>query len=254
MPAKAPPVKENEVLNEKPYFPIGKIKADRDYYALSLFSDDGVNIYYDVHGTLWTGFAEVNGKQAELRKADIVLTEPYANHWKERGEPFSVVNDVDEFIDWFFKVGGHGFIQATVAEELMASMLEPSPAFIVGSIGFTGIRRIEEAAFKRAPTSKLRMQIVERDLYRCRICGRRPADHVDLELHVHHIRPFARDGLTIEENLITLCHTCHAGLDPHFRPQLFDLLPEEPDRPRFPASSSDYLKRVGLYQKAILRE
>jgi len=98
------------------------------------------------------------------------------------------------------------------------------------------------------------MQIVQRDLYRCRICGRRPADYVDLELHVHHIRPFARDGLTIEENLITLCHTCHAGLDPHFRPQLFDLRPEEPDRPRFPASSSDYLKRVGLYQKAILRE
>ncbi len=210
-------------LSEEAYFPIGKIKPDKDYYGISLFSDDGVDIYYDVHCTLWTGFTEVNGKQAELRKAGVIPTEPYANHWKERSEPFSVVNNVDEFIDWFFKVGGHGFVATPVAKELMSSMLESSPAFTVGAIG-------------------------------CRICGRRAADYVDVELHVHHIRPFVRDGLTVEENLITLCHSCHAGLDPHFRPQLFYLLPKDPERPRFPASSRDYLKTVGLYQKAILRD
>ncbi len=241
-------------LSEEAYFPIGKIKPDKDYYGISLFSDDGVDIYYDVHCTLWTGFTEVNGKQAELRKAGVIPTEPYANHWKERSEPFSVVNNVDEFIDWFFKVVGHGFVATPVAKELMSSMLESSPAFTVGAIGFTGVRQTREAAFKRAPSPKLRMQIVERDLYRCRICGRRAADYVDVELHVHHIRPFVRDGLTVEENLITLCHSCHAGLDPHFRPQLFYLLPKDPERPRFPASSRDYLKTVGLYQKAILRD
>ncbi len=253
MPAEPRTVKDFDLLKGRTYFPIRKLKAGRKYYGVSLFSDDGVNIYYDVHCTLWTGFIDVKGKQAELRKAGIVPTKFYAAHWKEQGEPFSVVNNVDEFFDWFFTVGGHGFIDAVVAKKRVPFMLESSPAFIVGLIGFTDIQRIGEAAFKRAPTRKARMKVVERDLYRCRICGRRPADYVDVELDVHHIRPFAKDGLTVEENLITLCHTCHAGLDPHFRPQLYELLPEDPDRPRFPASSSDYLKRVGLYQKAILR-
>jgi hypothetical protein len=32
---------------------------------------------------------------------------------------------------------------------------------------------------------------------------------------VHHIRMWAHGGLTEDENLITLCHTCHDGLSPH---------------------------------------
>ena len=33
-------------------------------------------------------------------------------------------------------------------------------------------------------------------------------------------------GLTTEDNLITLCHTCHNGLDPHFEMSLANLFPE----------------------------
>jgi HNH endonuclease len=41
---------------------------------------------------------------------------------------------------------------------------------------------------------------------------------------VHHIRPWATGGLTEEQNLICLCHTCHSGLSPHDEPGLFSLI------------------------------
>lgn len=68
------------------------------------------------------------------------------------------------------------------------------------------------------------MQILKRDGRRCRICGRNPDNHVDLELHLHHIRPWEKGGVTDPKNLITLCHTCHSGLDPHHDPSLFSYL------------------------------
>jgi hypothetical protein len=68
------------------------------------------------------------------------------------------------------------------------------------------------------------MRIFKRDNFRCRLCGRRADDHVDVELHVHHIRPWADGGVTYLDNLITLCHTCHKGLEPHGDLSLFDLL------------------------------
>ncbi len=70
------------------------------------------------------------------------------------------------------------------------------------------------------------MKVLKRDDYRCKICGRRSSDHSDVELDVHHIWPWATGGITEEQNLITLCHTCHTGLAPHEELGLFDLLKE----------------------------
>jgi hypothetical protein len=66
------------------------------------------------------------------------------------------------------------------------------------------------------------MAVLHRDGRRCRICGRNPDDNVDIVLHVHHIRPWALGGATEVSNLITLCHTCHGGLEPHFDPNLYE--------------------------------
>ncbi|QPI71951.1 HNH endonuclease [Sphingobium sp. Cam5-1] len=38
----------------------------------------------------------------------------------------------------------------------------------------------------------------------------------------HHIRPSATGGATEMPNLMTLCQSCHAGLDPHFDRSSFD--------------------------------
>jgi len=53
-----------------------------------------------------------------------------------------------------------------------------------------------------------RAQVYERDHYRCRWCGQKPADR---ELHAHHIRPRSiYPNLVFEiSNGITLCASCH---------------------------------------------
>jgi hypothetical protein len=91
------------------------------------------------------------------------------------------------------------------------------------------------------------MQVIKRDGYRCVVCGRRPADHVDVELHVHHVIPWEMHGPTAEENLVTLCGTCHKGLDPHFEPSLRELA-------RLPGSAARAISRSGWgYQASVSR-
>lgn len=50
------------------------------------------------------------------------------------------------------------------------------------------------------------------------MCGRSPDDSGDIKLEVHHVVPFVRDEIsTVEHNLITLCHTCHDGVEIQMR-------------------------------------
>jgi hypothetical protein len=65
------------------------------------------------------------------------------------------------------------------------------------------------------------MKILNRDKRRCKICGASPANNEHVELNLHHIYPHGKGGLTEEENLITICRTCHKGLDPHIDLSLY---------------------------------
>lgn len=56
-------------------------------------------------------------------------------------------------------------------------------------------------------TKKLREAVMERDGYRCYICGK------ETNLHVHHIVPRIQGGPHIPENLITLCASCHGSIE-----------------------------------------
>ncbi|MBE5910147.1 MAG: HNH endonuclease [Pseudobutyrivibrio sp.] len=58
-------------------------------------------------------------------------------------------------------------------------------------------------------TSKLRMQIKERDNYTCCQCGNSVYAEPNLLLEVDHIVPIARGGLTRVDNLQTLCWKCN---------------------------------------------
>lgn len=63
-------------------------------------------------------------------------------------------------------------------------------------------------------TSGLRVTILRRDGYRCRMCGASASDGA--VLHIDHITPVSRDGLTIAENLQTLCQSCNLGKSNRF--------------------------------------
>jgi 5-methylcytosine-specific restriction endonuclease McrA len=52
--------------------------------------------------------------------------------------------------------------------------------------------------------SKIRRSILERDKHMCRICG---LDAVEATMNIHHI-DYCRDH-NEDENLVTLCATCH---------------------------------------------
>jgi hypothetical protein len=56
----------------------------------------------------------------------------------------------------------------------------------------------------------LRFSILERDGFKCRACGRSPREH-NIKLHVDHIVPIAKGGLTEPRNLHTLCQDCNSG-------------------------------------------
>lgn len=194
-------------------YPKDKIKKDAHYYALEFFADENGKTF--VGGfTGWVGWADPE-RRVELRAPDLVHAERMANFWTDVQMPFHVVNDVDDFGRWFL-LGGHALIEEKIAADLIPNSLKPAPSVQTGNSGFTSLRALPPTLFRPAPTPKLRMDIIKRADYRCRICGRRPENHVDIELHVHHIRPHGKRGPTHEDNLITLCDTCHRGLDPHY--------------------------------------
>jgi len=63
----------------------------------------------------------------------------------------------------------------------------------------------------RTISEKKRLQILKRDHYACSICGKSPATHRGVILHIDHIKPFSKDGDSSMENLRVLCDKCNLG-------------------------------------------
>lgn len=73
---------------------------------------------------------------------------------------------------------------------------------------------------KRSERSKmsdsLRYDILQRDGFRCTLCGASQSDGVTL--HVDHIRPVSKGGKTEPSNLRTLCSRCNFGKSDKYDP------------------------------------
>jgi len=70
----------------------------------------------------------------------------------------------------------------------------------------------------RDPSLRLRFLVMRRDSFKCRHCGKSPAMHLGLELHVDHVIAWSKGGVTAAANLQTLCSNCNLGksdLDQH---------------------------------------
>lgn len=227
-----------------------RIDEENEYYAITLLGKDEGTIEWSCYSH-WTGWVE-DGPPHEMRAASLVHADRMAAQWDEIDEYYLVVNSSGA-LAVFLRVGGHALIERGVAEEYLPEVIEPQPVAPDGALGFKTLDSFPEAARKRAPTPKHRMRILNRDGRRCRLCGRSADDHVDIELHVHHIRPFAMGGLTEDRNLITLCHTCHNGLDPHFDRSLFELTGGGLDE-ALGLSQERYYRRVLNYRKGVRKQ
>ena len=76
----------------------------------------------------------------------------------------------------------------------------------------TGKRRAEKIArdLERSKlTAGLRYDVLQRDRFKCTICGAGQTDGV--KLHVDHIIPVSKGGKTERDNLRTLCERCNLG-------------------------------------------
>jgi 5-methylcytosine-specific restriction endonuclease McrA len=72
----------------------------------------------------------------------------------------------------------------------------------MSSIGPDSLRlRLDPLSYER-----MRQQILRRDRWRCQSCG--TMSH----LEIHHQQFRSHSGYDSEENLITLCSNCHAGI------------------------------------------
>lgn len=58
---------------------------------------------------------------------------------------------------------------------------------------------------------RLRFKVLQRDNFKCCICGASPAKDPSVELHIDHITPWSKGGETVIDNLQTLCSKCNHG-------------------------------------------
>lgn len=216
------------------------------YHAMTLTADDDLNVMFGTQ-TAWVGWTE-DGRH-EVRQSRLVYRN-FVEGWKLLNLPYCFVHTLDD-LSLYLVAGGNALVENKLAENIFPDLLGPRPSIPSGPVGYKDANLFDSSAFRRAPTPRLRMKIFDRDQRRCRICGRRPDDNTDLVLHIHHIRPWEKGGVTDPSNLITLCHTCHTGLMPHEDHSLFEYISSTSDDAintllRFSKGVSNY-RRVGFF-------
>lgn len=70
-----------------------------------------------------------------------------------------------------------------------------------------GDEEIKMDATVRNIPGKVRLDVFERDDYKCQMCGRTVEDGI--KLHIDHIVPFSKGGSNDMDNLQVLCHECN---------------------------------------------
>lgn len=68
-----------------------------------------------------------------------------------------------------------------------------------------------KAAIGRSVPLSVRLKVLDRDAYRCILCGRSPATDIGVKLHIDHKIPFSKGGSSTINNLQTLCQDCNLG-------------------------------------------
>jgi hypothetical protein len=197
-----------------------KILPDASYYQFSLFADQNGKFTYGFTSN-WAGWSDRHPKH-EIREPSLVDPISTIELYRDIGEPALIINNYRDLTIHLQLLGGNSIIEKSLADQYLNSILRPTINAFLFDRGYVEISSLRPGALNRAPNPKLRMAIIKRDKGRCKICGASPQTNEHVELHLHHIIPFAKGGITDAKNLVTLCHTCHKGLEPHLDYTLFD--------------------------------
>ncbi|MDG4784937.1 HNH endonuclease signature motif containing protein [Micromonospora sp. WMMD1102] len=197
----------------------GALSNDRYYLvAVRKLRSDLLNI------ALYTRFASFSARDRrwEIRQADAVGRETFDSLLVRFGHRPKVIADDPQGLAAVLSRGG--FVATAIADallrEFLPSLLRPIECVRDVASFVPTFDPGHDLVGRKAPTRRQRGDVLRRDGRRCVLCGRSPANHVDLELDVHHVVPVRKAGPTVEHNLLTLCGTCHAGLGDDHDPGL----------------------------------
>lgn len=216
-----------------------------DYYEISLLGNEDGTVTTSVT-TQFVGYTETKPPR-EIREASLVDADKMLSSLRQIGEPGLLVNDASD-LTIFMLFGGHAVIEKSLAEKYFLEHIRPRDTVYRPLRGHLVVSSMPPPKLQHAPSKKLRSNVLKRDDSKCRRCGRSPNNNVDIELHVHHIFPWGRGGITEDENLITLCSTCHDGLDPHYELALFSLMAINPISEDLRNREAKYLEGLKRYQ------
>ena len=99
-------------------------------------------------------------------------------------------------------------------DEILTAPSHPTPFPVPNHLPINSDEEVEVAQkhkTPREPNLRLRFKVLQRDQFKCCICGASPAKDPTVELHVDHIFPWSKGGETVLENLQTLCFKCNNG-------------------------------------------
>jgi hypothetical protein len=98
--------------------------------------------------------------------------------------------------------------ETTIDEEL-GHFMEEKPSVldeVDSSPPSSGLQRSS-----RSISWRIRFLVMRRDAFKCRVCGRSPANDSIVVLHIDHIKAWSTGGETVMDNLQTLCEQCNIG-------------------------------------------
>lgn len=229
-----------------------EIHPENTYFSATLLgSDTGWNLAF---GTGFAGFPEGGGPDdgVELREPVPVYPDRITRLWEDLGQGWVVVNERAQLI-WLFRFGGNALIAEEIARQHLGEFVQPIEMVPNGGVGFRRFDPDAREVRHRRPRPRQKALILKRDEDRCQVCHRQSSNDGDIRLELHHIRPFSMGGLTIDENLITVCNECHNSFDPHYQPGLF-WLPDGPARRALRQRSTDaHNKGVEAYRRLAAR-
>jgi hypothetical protein len=150
------------------------------------YSDDE---YFDNILTVWTHY----GRQPKYRAMNVPPSTIPAGAYEAK------------FGGWRRALGA--FVERVNADQQVRS-LGAVPPLQAQPVSFP---EVSTKSRTRAISLGLRYEVLRRDRFKCVLCGASPAVTPTCQLHVDHIRAFARGGATEEGNLRTLCSHCNVG-------------------------------------------
>lgn len=186
-----------------------KVLEAESYYFISINQND-INKTYISFYSVWEKFSKEYPK-CEIRTISKIDPEKLIFMFKKEKQLISIV-DNEIALTSTLSLGGNLLISDKVMNKNWREILEPKIVVSTEDKGFLDYSSISKNYLKRFAVGDFRMELFNRDNYQCRVCGLSPDDSPHVRLEIHHIKPWEEGGISVPENLITLCHTCHTGI------------------------------------------